>query len=62
MMRRFSSCAPLLPVGEEGARVDPVRYQQGLDGRPALVDVDLSVSAGGRLAVVGPNGSGKSTL
>jgi len=61
-MRRFSSCAPLLPVGEEGARVDPVRYQQGLDGRPALVDVDLSVSAGGRLAVVGPNGSGKSTL
>jgi iron-siderophore transport system ATP-binding protein len=31
-------------------------------GRPALTDVDLTIAAGERLALVGPNGAGKSTL
>lgn len=31
-------------------------------GRPALIDVNLHVAAGERLALVGPNGAGKSTL
>jgi ABC-2 type transport system ATP-binding protein len=31
-------------------------------GRPALVDIDLSIPAGGLTGLVGPNGAGKSTL
>jgi iron complex transport system ATP-binding protein len=31
-------------------------------GRPAISDIDLSVEAGSRVALVGPNGAGKSTL
>ncbi|MFD5867575.1 ABC-F family ATP-binding cassette domain-containing protein [Corynebacterium sp. NPDC060344] len=33
-----------------------------LGGRPILVDVDVTVSAGSRLAIVGENGRGKTTL
>ncbi|MFJ5934763.1 ABC transporter ATP-binding protein [Streptomyces sp. NPDC093071] len=38
------------------------RYDPGAPGRPTLDAVDLTVPAGGSLAVVGPTGSGKSTL
>ena len=31
-------------------------------GTPALVDVDLEIPSGSRVAVLGPNGAGKSTL
>ena len=32
------------------------------DGKPALLDVDMTVSPGALTAIVGPNGAGKSTL
>ena len=32
------------------------------DGHPALAEVDLTVTAGERVAVLGPNGAGKTTL
>jgi iron complex transport system ATP-binding protein len=32
------------------------------DGRPAISDLDLSVPAGGWLALIGPNGAGKTTI
>ncbi|MEU9860226.1 ABC transporter ATP-binding protein [Streptomyces sp. NPDC047971] len=38
------------------------RYDGEAPGRPTLDSVDLTVPAGGSLAVVGPTGSGKSTL
>ncbi|WP_435971339.1 ABC transporter ATP-binding protein [Streptomyces sp. Qhu_M48] len=38
------------------------RYDPEAPGRPTLDSVDLTVPAGGSLAVVGPTGSGKSTL
>ncbi|MFF2569989.1 ABC transporter ATP-binding protein [Streptomyces sp. NPDC101191] len=38
------------------------RYDPEGEGRPTLDGVDLTVPAGGSLAVVGPTGSGKSTL
>ncbi|MGW7433797.1 ABC transporter ATP-binding protein [Streptomyces sp. NPDC054861] len=38
------------------------RYDPEAPGRPTLDDVDITVPAGGSLAVVGPTGSGKSTL
>jgi iron complex transport system ATP-binding protein len=33
-----------------------------LDGRPVLTEVDVTVRAGGWLAIIGPNGAGKTTL
>ncbi|MER7958106.1 ABC transporter ATP-binding protein [Streptomyces sp. NPDC096030] len=38
------------------------RYDPEGHGRPTLGSIDLTVPAGGSLAVVGPTGSGKSTL
>ena len=38
------------------------RYRTGNEHLTVLADVDFSVAAGERLAVVGPSGSGKSTL
>ncbi|MFD7975024.1 ABC transporter ATP-binding protein [Streptomyces sp. NPDC059071] len=38
------------------------RYDPEGEGRPTLDTIDLTVPAGGSLAVVGPTGSGKSTL
>ncbi|MFE5629800.1 ABC transporter ATP-binding protein [Streptomyces sp. NPDC056543] len=38
------------------------RYDPEGHGRPTLDSIDLTVPAGGSLAVVGPTGSGKSTL
>ncbi|GAA3398286.1 ABC transporter ATP-binding protein [Streptomyces roseoviridis] len=38
------------------------RYESEGGGRPTLDGIDLTVPAGGSLAVVGPTGSGKSTL
>ncbi|MFE9742326.1 ABC transporter ATP-binding protein [Streptomyces sp. NPDC006477] len=38
------------------------RYDPEGEGRPTLDSIDLTVPAGGSLAVVGPTGSGKSTL
>ena len=44
------------------AAVRTERLTVAYRGRPALVDADLSVAPGERIALVGPNGAGKSTL
>ncbi|MEU2507173.1 ABC transporter ATP-binding protein [Streptomyces sp. NPDC007863] len=46
-------------IGFEGVRF---HYDPEGEGRPTLDGIDLTVPAGGSLAVVGPTGSGKSTL
>ncbi len=45
-----------------GAAVRADRLTVAYRGRPALRDIDLTISQGERLALVGPNGAGKSTL
>ncbi|MDZ7678546.1 MAG: ABC transporter ATP-binding protein [Acidimicrobiales bacterium] len=42
--------------------VDGVSFRYSPDGEEVLADVDLTISAGERLALVGPTGAGKSTL
>ncbi|MFD4376984.1 ABC transporter ATP-binding protein [Streptomyces sp. NPDC058486] len=48
--------------GEIGFEKVRFQYEPEGAGRPTLDGIDLTVPAGGSLAVVGPTGSGKSTL
>lgn len=50
-----------LPRGPIEVRFDHVTFAYP-GGRPVLHDVDLSIAAGSRVAVVGETGSGKSTI
>ncbi|WPZ36631.1 thiol reductant ABC exporter subunit CydC [Thalassobaculum sp. OXR-137] len=43
-------------------RIEGVRFAYPGADRPAVVDIDLEIATGERLAIVGPSGSGKSTL
>ncbi|MET8506159.1 ABC transporter ATP-binding protein [Streptomyces sp. NPDC004787] len=49
-------------AGEVAFEKATFRYDPEGGGRPTLDAIDLTVPAGGSLAVVGPTGSGKSTL
>ncbi|TDC20146.1 ABC transporter ATP-binding protein, partial [Streptomyces sp. 8K308] len=48
------------PRGE--VRFDRVSFSYDPAAEPTLADIDLTVPAGGSLAIVGPTGAGKSTL
>lgn len=51
-----------LPAGGGAVRFDSVSLSYGPEAPDALVDVDLDVPAGKRIALVGPSGSGKTSL
>ena len=51
-----------VPAGPLGLQVRGLQVTHPGAARPALVDVDLDLPAGTRVAVVGPSGAGKSTL
>ncbi|MEU6487367.1 ABC transporter ATP-binding protein [Streptomyces sp. NPDC046887] len=51
-----------LPSVRGEIRFEGVRFRYDDKGAPALDGIELTVPAGGSLAVVGPTGSGKSTL
>ncbi|MEU6058982.1 ABC transporter ATP-binding protein [Streptomyces sp. NPDC047097] len=51
-----------LPSVRGEVRFEDVRFRYDDKGTPALDGIELTVPAGGSLAVVGPTGSGKSTL
>ncbi len=50
------------PVPEDGVRFEGVSFTYPGASSPALLDIDLHVRPGTRLALVGHNGSGKTTL
>ena len=43
-------------------KLENISYSYGLDRRPAVRDVTLTIPYGGFVSIVGPNGGGKSTL
>ncbi|RKN38597.1 ABC transporter ATP-binding protein [Streptomyces hoynatensis] len=51
-----------LPRARGEVRFEGVSFSYEEDGPPTLKDIDLTVPAGGSLAIVGPTGAGKSTL
>ncbi|MEY3200894.1 MAG: lipid export permease/ATP-binding protein MsbA [Pseudomonadota bacterium] len=51
-----------LPRARGEIRFEGVRFQYPGAARPALQDIDLTVAAGERLALVGTSGGGKTTL
>ncbi len=51
-----------LPRMTKSIRFEKIAFTYPQSPQPTLLDVDLSVSAGQRIAIVGPNGSGKTTL
>jgi ABC-type multidrug transport system fused ATPase/permease subunit len=54
--------APPLPPGDGRVELTAVSFEYEGAATPALHDVDLSVEAGTRVALVGATGSGKTTL
>jgi len=54
--------ATLGPVPEDGVRFEGVSFTYPGASSPAVVDIDLHIPPGTRLALVGHNGSGKTTL
>lgn len=59
---RSSSALVHRPICRGNLQLDGVTARYGGMIHPAVIDVGLSVAAGGRLAVIGPSGSGKTTL
>ncbi|QHC24321.1 ABC transporter ATP-binding protein [Streptomyces sp. GS7] len=51
-----------LPAPRGEVRFENVRFSYDPEAAPTLDGIDLTIPAGGSLAVVGPTGSGKSTL
>lgn len=58
---RKEHLSPTLPAGP-GAQINAEGITVTLGERPVLTDVDVTISAGSRLAIVGENGRGKTTL
>lgn len=61
---RLTSRPDAIPLPEGGGAVsfDSVSLRYGPEAPEALLDIDLDVPAGSRLALVGPSGSGKTSL
>ncbi|MGD9704746.1 MAG: ABC transporter ATP-binding protein [Acidimicrobiia bacterium] len=59
-VREAPDAVELPPTG--AIEVDSLTFRYETAERPALSDIDLTIAAGERLALVGPTGAGKSTL